>query len=71
VTVYASLRTTAIYGDIIGWEERAFAARMWAMKDQVRGRVARAIPALKMRGKSHNSGLPAGPKSYRRSTGEK
>jgi len=27
---HASLRTTAIYGDVIGPEERAFAARMWA-----------------------------------------
>jgi integrase len=26
---HASLRTTAIYGDVIGREERAFAARMW------------------------------------------
>jgi integrase/recombinase XerD len=26
---HASLRTTAIYGDVIGAEERAFAARMW------------------------------------------
>lgn len=26
---HASLRTTAIYGDVIGPDERAFAARMW------------------------------------------
>jgi integrase/recombinase XerD len=26
---HASLKTTAIYGDVIGREERAFAARMW------------------------------------------
>jgi integrase/recombinase XerD len=26
---HASLRTTAIYGDVMGPEERAFAARMW------------------------------------------
>jgi integrase len=26
---HASLRTTAIYGDVMGAEERAFAARMW------------------------------------------
>ena len=26
---HASLRTTAIYGDVIGPEERAFAERMW------------------------------------------
>jgi integrase/recombinase XerD len=26
---HASLRTTAIYGNVIGAEERAFAARMW------------------------------------------
>jgi integrase/recombinase XerD len=26
---HASLRTTAIYGDVIGTEERAFAVRMW------------------------------------------
>jgi integrase/recombinase XerD len=26
---HASLRTTSIYGDVIGAEERAFAARMW------------------------------------------
>jgi site-specific recombinase XerD len=26
---HASLRTTAIYADVIGTEERAFAARMW------------------------------------------
>ena len=28
---HASLRTTAIYGDVIGPEERAFAARMWSI----------------------------------------
>jgi integrase len=28
---HASLRTTAIYGDVIGREERAFAARMWRL----------------------------------------
>ena len=27
---HASLRTTAIYADVIGPDERAFAARMWA-----------------------------------------
>ena len=27
---HASLRTTAIYGDVIGPDERAFAARLWA-----------------------------------------
>jgi integrase/recombinase XerD len=27
---HASLRTTSIYGDVTGSEERAFAARMWA-----------------------------------------
>lgn len=27
---HASLRTTALYGDVIGPEERAFAARMWS-----------------------------------------
>jgi integrase/recombinase XerD len=27
---HASLRTTSIYGDVIGPEERAFAARMWS-----------------------------------------
>jgi integrase len=27
---HTSLRTTAIYGDVIGPEERAIAARMWA-----------------------------------------
>ena len=26
---HASLRTTSIYGDVVGVEERAFAARMW------------------------------------------
>lgn len=26
---HASLRTTSIYGDVVGPEERAFAARMW------------------------------------------
>jgi hypothetical protein len=68
---YASLWAKAIYGDVIGPEERAFAARMWAIKNQIRGRVTRVIPALKMRRKSRNSGLPAEPKSYRRRTGEK
>ena len=29
---HASLRTTSIYGDVIGPEERAFAARMWSKK---------------------------------------
>jgi integrase len=27
---HASLRTTAIYGEVVGPDERAFAARMWA-----------------------------------------
>jgi hypothetical protein len=27
--LYIEKRTTAIYGDVIGPEERAFAARMW------------------------------------------
>jgi integrase/recombinase XerD len=27
---HASLRTTAIYGDVVGPEESAFAARMWS-----------------------------------------
>jgi len=27
---HASLRTTSIYGDVVGAEERAFAARMWS-----------------------------------------
>jgi integrase/recombinase XerD len=27
---HASLKTTSIYGDVVGPEERAFAARMWA-----------------------------------------
>jgi integrase/recombinase XerD len=26
---HASLRTTAIYGDVVGSDERAFAERMW------------------------------------------
>lgn len=29
---HASLRTTAIYADVVGPEERAFAARMWSVK---------------------------------------
>jgi integrase/recombinase XerD len=29
---HASLRTTAIYGDVTGPDERAFAARMWPVK---------------------------------------
>jgi integrase/recombinase XerD len=31
---HASLRTTAIYGDVIGPEERAFAQRMWTTQAQ-------------------------------------
>jgi integrase len=31
---HASLRITAIYGDVIGTEERTFAARMWARSNQ-------------------------------------
>jgi integrase/recombinase XerD len=27
---HASLKTTSIYGDVMGPEERAFAARMWS-----------------------------------------
>jgi integrase/recombinase XerD len=34
---HASLKTTAIYGDVVGPEERAFAARMW--KRQQTGRL--------------------------------
>lgn len=33
---HASLRTTAIYGNVIGPEERAFAARMWSERWQRR-----------------------------------
>jgi integrase/recombinase XerD len=29
---HASLRTTAIYGDVVGAEERLFAERMWKQK---------------------------------------
>jgi integrase/recombinase XerD len=32
---HASLRTTAIYCDVIGPDERAFAARMWVTKDRL------------------------------------
>jgi integrase len=41
---HASLKTTAIYGDVIGPEERAFAARMWkrqAEQPRARRRVRR------------------------------
>jgi hypothetical protein len=31
---HASLRTTSIYGDVIGPDERAFAARMWTKSIQ-------------------------------------
>jgi integrase len=31
---HASLRTTSIYGDVMGSEERAFAARMWGISDE-------------------------------------
>jgi integrase/recombinase XerD len=31
---HASLRTTSIYGDVMGAEERAFAARMWTKGNQ-------------------------------------
>jgi integrase/recombinase XerD len=31
---HASLRTTAIYADVMGSEERAFAARMWAKRNR-------------------------------------
>ncbi|MGB7099167.1 MAG: hypothetical protein WBD95_10435 [Xanthobacteraceae bacterium] len=33
---YASLRTTAIYGDVIGPEEHAFAERMWKARIDAR-----------------------------------
>ena len=33
---HASLKTTAIYGDVIGPEERAFAARMWKARAERR-----------------------------------
>jgi len=35
---HASLRTTSIYGDVIGTDERAFAARMWPKVSKWRGR---------------------------------
>jgi len=31
---HASLRTTSIYGDVVGPEERAFAARMWRSRSE-------------------------------------
>jgi integrase/recombinase XerD len=31
---HASLRTTSIYGDVVGPEERAFAARMWGVRQR-------------------------------------
>jgi site-specific recombinase XerD len=34
---HASLRTTAIYGEVIGPDERAFAERMWAMIERAPG----------------------------------
>ena len=33
---HASLRTTSIYGDVSGPEERSFAARMWGKKTSIR-----------------------------------
>jgi integrase/recombinase XerD len=32
---HASLKTTAIYGDVVGLEERAFAERMWAADERL------------------------------------
>ena len=52
---HASLKTTAIYGDVIGPEERAFAARMWGMRDEPR-RAARAIPKQKLRAATRSAG---------------
>jgi integrase/recombinase XerD len=36
---HASLRTTAIYGDVVGPDERAFAARMWKRRHPTRKRL--------------------------------
>jgi integrase/recombinase XerD len=38
---HATLRTTAIYGDVVGPDERAFAARMWKL-------VARPAPGVSL-----------------------
>jgi integrase len=35
---HASLRTTGIYGDVMGPEERAFAARMW--RNRINGAIS-------------------------------
>ncbi|HVR55692.1 MAG TPA: tyrosine-type recombinase/integrase [Pseudolabrys sp.] len=42
---HASLRTTAIYGDVLGPDERAFAARMWGGSNLI-SRVARLFRTL-------------------------
>jgi site-specific recombinase XerD len=37
---HASLKTTSIYGDVIGPDERAFAERMWAKQGKCRHRYS-------------------------------
>ena len=41
---HASLRTASIYGDMIGPEERAFAARMWSRSLKQDRALAQAKP---------------------------
>jgi len=43
---HASLRTTTIYGDVVGPDERAFAARMWSQPNGSRGAARRKCGIL-------------------------
>jgi integrase len=40
---HASLRTTAIYGDVVGAEERKIAARMWQARKRVTPPISVAV----------------------------
>jgi hypothetical protein len=44
---HASPRTTAIYGDVLGPDERAFAARMWVGEADSRSNASRQIAYLR------------------------
>jgi integrase len=41
---HTSLQTTSIYGDLIGPEERAFAARMWKIGSAASSRYGKEDP---------------------------
>jgi integrase/recombinase XerD len=55
---HASIKTTAIYGDVVGPDELAFAARMWGTKDHARPRRAQKMRRTEGNAATRKARLP-------------